>query len=114
MTKKQKALWMLVRRDIHDLEYSPAAQYKFNRFWAIFWALQMPAVLILLFIFPRFWAAIAIVYVTEASLWANFATHFSGMSSALAAEKEQPSVRPARELAHLDWSVPAAPAARPR
>lgn len=76
---------MFLIKDIKLLEHDPQTQYKFNKFWAVFWFIQMFMVVVLLGLFPHLWDVISIVYITEASLWANFATHFSGMSSAIAA-----------------------------
>jgi hypothetical protein len=87
MKQKVKAspVVMFFAKDIGRLEHDPNSQYRFNRFWAIFWFLQMPMIALLLILFNHLWIEISIFYVTEASLWANFATHFGSMSSSLAA-----------------------------
>lgn len=87
MKIKATTFAMIVFKDVNRLEHDPGAQYRFNRFWAIFWALQMPLVILLDLQFPHFWILISVMYFTQASLWANFATHFGAMSSALAADK---------------------------
>lgn len=82
MTKKQKVLMMMFKRDIHRLEYDPQTQYKFHFISAWFWFLFMlfvPAI-------PAFRHDSLSLLIMEASLWANFATHFGAMSSALAAK----------------------------
>lgn len=76
---------MFVVKDIRLMEHDPQTQYKFNKFWATFWFMQMPLVILLAIKFSHFWVEISVMYFTQASLWANFATHFSGMSSAIAA-----------------------------
>ena len=73
---------MMVTTDIHNLEYDAKTQYKFHRTWAILWFITM---LIVPF-FSSLRASIAALLILEASLWANFATHFGGMSAALAAK----------------------------
>lgn len=73
---------MLIRRDIHALEYSASTQYRFNQVWAWLWFTTM---VIVPFI-PVLRESIAALLILEASLWANFATHFGGMSAALASK----------------------------
>lgn len=83
-------LLLLLKRDIHQLEYDPATQYRFH-FWATwFWLFNMPLVLVLLICFQKFWLLIALVYITEISLWALVATHLGAMSAALAAKPLSP------------------------
>lgn len=81
---------MLVRRDIHNMEYDAGTQYRFHRFWAIFWFLTMLAVPC----FPSLVANLPALLILEASLWANTATHFGGMSAALAAKTDRDLFRP--------------------
>jgi hypothetical protein len=74
---------MLLMKDVNLLEHDASTQYKFNRFWAIVWGILMIA----LVFFPELYAhSISALIITEVSLWANFATHFGAMSSALAAK----------------------------
>lgn len=75
---------MLVTKDIHNLEYDPKTQYRFHRAWALFWFTTM---LIVPF-FNSLRSSIPALLILEASLWANFATHFGAMSAALAAKTE--------------------------
>lgn len=85
---KQKTVLLMLKRDIHQLEYDPETQYRFH-FWATwFWLLNMPLILILLICFPKFWLLIALVYITEISLWALVATYLGAMSAALAAKQQ--------------------------
>lgn len=86
-------LRMIFTNKIHQLEYDPEAQYKFNQFFFWFWVLQMPLIAWALIEFPNQWAKIAVFYVAEASLWANLATHFGGMSSALAAKHQDGQIQ---------------------
>lgn len=74
---------MLLINDIHKLEYDAHTQYKFNRFWAIFWLINMPLVGILDIAFPKIWVEISVMYLVQSSLWALVATHLGAMSSAL-------------------------------
>ena len=75
---------MLIRRDVHQLEYDPATQYKFHFTLTWFWFISMvalPAV-------PILWgSSLPALVVQEISLWANLATHFGAMSAALAAKQ---------------------------
>lgn len=71
-------------KDIRMLEHDADSQYKFNRFWAIVWALAMMTMIIPLW--PHSLQAFVQLLILEVSLWANFATHFGAMSAALAAK----------------------------
>ena len=73
---------MMITNNVHNLEYDASTQYKFHRAWALFWFLTM---LVVPF-FATLRVSIAALLILEASLWANFATHFGGMSAALAAK----------------------------
>lgn len=85
---------MLLMKDISLLEHDAATQYSFNRFWAIFWGGMMFALLF----FPDLYAhSISALIITEVSLWANFATHFGAMSSALAAKNTTKTLTDASE-----------------
>ena len=90
-----RQLLLLFKRDLHNLEYDPATQYRFNAFWAWVWLAQMPLVLVMIVAWPHAWKQISFFYLTEASLWANFANHFGAMSSALAAKHA--SAEPSRQ-----------------
>lgn len=79
---------MFLTTELRKLEYDPQAQYKFNLYCAWFWLLQMPIVLVMLIWLNKWWIAISVFYIAEASVWALVATHFGAMSAALAAHKE--------------------------
>jgi hypothetical protein len=99
-----KHLALLFKRDIHALEYDPGAQYKFHFFWTWAWAVCMVALPFL----PKLWAhQLSALVIIEVSLWANFATHFGAMSSALAAKgSTQPSNQELKQLI-VDHETPA-------
>lgn len=73
---------MILFKDVNLLEHDPESQYKFNRFWAITWSL---CILTVPFIPILYQHNLGTLIVIEVSLWANFASHFGNMSSALAA-----------------------------
>ena len=75
---------MLVKHNIHELEYDPSAQYRFHFVLTWTWFLSMAA---LPFVSPLWGHSLPSLIVEEISLWANFATHFGAMSSALAAKQ---------------------------
>jgi hypothetical protein len=82
-------LLLLFKRDITRLEYDPATQYRFH--FAATW-LWFVAIVVVPF-FPSLYAhQLPALIIQEVSLWANFATHFGSMSSALAAKAGQPPV----------------------
>lgn len=91
MKRKIKAnpLIMFLFKDIDLLEHDARSQYKFNRFFAILWFVVMIG---LPFDKGLYAHSISALIITEVSLWANFATHFSGMSSALAASNTSRTV----------------------
>lgn len=76
----------MLKKDINDLEYSAKAQYRFNRAATLFWLCNMPMVVVVELMFPRFWEQISVMYLIQASLWALVATHFGAMSASLAAD----------------------------
>jgi hypothetical protein len=80
---------MLLMKDINNLEHDAASQYKFNRFWAILWSLVMVGVPFI----PELRHPLLSLLIMEASLWANFATHFGAMSAALAAMNTSQTVQ---------------------
>lgn len=91
MRQKLKAtpLMMILFKDVNLLEHDASTQYRFNRSCALFWFVTMvgvPAV-------PELRHPMLSLLIMEASLWANFATHFAGMSSALAAKNTTKVVR---------------------
>lgn len=84
MKVKATAFAMIVFKDVSKLEHDAQAQYKFNRFWAILWFCSLVGIPFV----PSLYAhTISALIIQEISLWANFATHFGAMSSALAADK---------------------------
>jgi hypothetical protein len=90
MYKRQKMILLMFRRDIHNLEYDPSTQYRFHFVSAWFWFACMVGVPFA----PVLRHPILSLLIMEASLWANFATHFGAMSAALAAKSSaapQPS-----------------------
>lgn len=70
-----------IMRFSHRLETDAAFQFRFNAFFAGAWFVAM---LLLPFV-PVLWGTIPALIIEEVSLWANFATHFAGMSSGIAA-----------------------------
>ena len=77
-----KHLVLLFKRDVEQLEYDPGTQYRFHFVAAWFWFATMIAVPFV----PVLRHPILSLLIMEASLWANFATHFGAMSAALAAK----------------------------
>lgn len=80
---KASAAWMFIVKDVRLLEHDASHQYRFNRFFAIVWGIAM---IVIPFDATLYGHNISALIIQEISLWANFATHFSGMSSALAAK----------------------------
>lgn len=75
----------LITRDIKKLEYDATSQYRFHFTLAWFWFIAMPVTTIAFW--PHTLVATIQLLIFEVSLWANFATHFGAMSSAIAAQQ---------------------------
>lgn len=72
------------RHVIHALQVDPHVQYRFHKIMSMFWIGMMCAVLFVAALHPN----PADLFIIEASLYANFATEFGAMSSALAAMRD--------------------------
>lgn len=92
MRQKLKAtpVIMILFKDVNLLEHDPESQYKFNRFWALLW---FTAIICLPFVPSAYAHSISVLIIEEVSLWANFASHFGNMSSALAAMNTSKTVK---------------------
>jgi hypothetical protein len=85
MKQKLKAtpLMMILFRDVDLLEHDAASQYTFNKRLAVFFFIWM---VIIPFVPSFYQHSVGTLIIEELSLWALVATHFSGMSGALAAK----------------------------
>lgn len=72
----RKMMW-----PIHELEVNAHWQFRFHGIFTVAWFFSM---FVAPFI-PTFAGNVAGLVLVEVSLWANFATHFGAMSSALSA-----------------------------
>ncbi len=75
-----------LRLFVRDLETNPRAQYSVHKWGAWFWLANFPAVTALFFFSPSVWLRWGLYVTLLYSLYANFATDYSGMSAAMAAE----------------------------
>ena len=81
-----RLLWPVLA-PVHELAVNPAWQFTFHAVFTVFWVITMIYVPTLsAFHGGQHFGVLAIM---EVSLWANFATHFGSMSSALAAIQTQ-------------------------
>ncbi len=71
----------------HRMETDPHLQLRFHGFFTAFWALAM---IVLPFV-SALWVNYPALVIEEVSLWANAATHFGAMSSAIAAIRADPN-----------------------
>ena len=79
-------------------EEDPNFQISFNKFFTYFWIVNFFAVPLVAWLVPHLWDKFAILYVTQASLYANIATNYSGLSSAEASEvAHRTDVKPSEE-----------------
>jgi hypothetical protein len=74
-----------LRYVVKDLETNPHTQYKVHFWGAIYWLLNFPAVTVLFFFAPSLWLKLGIFITLVYSIYANFATDYGAMSSAMAA-----------------------------
>ena len=74
---------------IKDLETNPHTQFKVHQIGAIYWLINFPLVVMLFFLFPQLWVQVGVFITLVYSIYANFATDYGAMSSAMAAFKEE-------------------------
>ena len=76
-------LWLRVI--VKDLETNPLAQYRVHLAAMWFWVFMTGVVTVVFFTESDLWARVSILYVILISHYANFATDYGAMSSAIAA-----------------------------
>jgi hypothetical protein len=83
---------------IRDLETNPDTQFKVHRWGAIYWLCNFPVIAWLFFAYPDVWVKWGVFITLIYSLYANLATDYGAMSSAMAAKGAgQPPVIPLEE-----------------
>jgi hypothetical protein len=75
---------------IKDLETNPHTQYKVHYYGMLYWLVNFPAVALLFFFAPSVWLKWGIFITLFYSIYANFATDYGAMSSAMAAFGQDP------------------------
>lgn len=76
-----------LRLFIRDLETNPRAQFSVHKAGMWYWLLNFPAVTALFFFKPDVWLKWGLYITLIYSIYANFATDYAGMSSAMAADQ---------------------------
>jgi threonine/homoserine/homoserine lactone efflux protein len=79
-----------VRGTVMKLESDPDTQYKIHRIGVIYWLINFPIVAWLFFFHRSFWEQVGIFITLVYSVYANLATDYGAMSSAMAAKGLQP------------------------
>ena len=79
-----------LRHVISDLETNPHTQYKVHFWGAMYWLANFPLVTALFFLEPALWLKLGIFITLVYSIYANFATDYGSMSSAMAAYDTHP------------------------
>lgn len=74
-----------VKHFIKDFETNPRLQYRIHMTFTYVWLLNMVFVVAVFLFLPRVWAALSVLYLLLVSLYANFATDYGAVSSAIAA-----------------------------
>jgi hypothetical protein len=75
---------------VHSLETDPDVQYKIHRWGAIYWILNFPVIIYLFFFHQDLWVRVGVFITLIYSIYANLATDYGAMSSAMAAKGMQP------------------------
>ena len=75
---------------IKDLETNPHTQYKVHFYGMLYWLCNLPLVAGLFFGLPNLWTKLGIFITLVYSIYANFATDYGAMSSAMAAFGQTP------------------------
>jgi hypothetical protein len=79
-----------VRGTVVKLESDPDTQYRVHRIGVIYWLINFPIVVWLFFWHRDFWEVVGIFITLVYSVYANLATDYGAMSSAMAAKGMQP------------------------
>lgn len=79
-----------LRHVVKDLETDPHVQYKVHLYGAIYWLVNIPAVVLLYLFAPGLWLKLGIFITLLYSIYANFATDYGGMSAAMASFGQSP------------------------
>ena len=75
-----------LRLFVRDLETNPRSQYSVHKWGMWYWIINFPAVTALFFFQPDIWLKWGLYITLIYSIYANFATDYSGMSAAMAAD----------------------------
>jgi hypothetical protein len=83
-----------LRLFIRDLETNPHSQFRVHRWGMWWWVINFPAVTALFFLDPSVWLKWGLYITLIYSIYANFATDYGAMSSAIAAYQDRPGLPP--------------------
>jgi hypothetical protein len=83
-------LCRVLAKDKERFERDTELQFKIHKTASYFWIVNFVLALIVFFAFPGLWAHASVLYLVLVSLWANFATDYGAVSSALAAQGNTP------------------------
>lgn len=75
-------LWSLVGRDINELDNDPKVQLKIHTFGFWYWTINFPIIAIMFFFFPAVWLKWGLFITLIYSIYANWTSDYTGMSSA--------------------------------
>jgi hypothetical protein len=83
---------------IHTLETDPDTQYKVHRWGCVYWLCNFPVIIWLFFWHQDIWLKVGVFITLIYSIYANLATDYGAMSSAMAAKgMRQPPEIPLEE-----------------
>jgi|SRR6516162_805836 hypothetical protein len=74
------------RATVAKLETDPDTQFHVHRIGVLYWLLNFPVIVWLFFWHQDFWLVVGVFITLLYSVYANLATDYSGMSSAMAAK----------------------------
>lgn len=98
----QKDARHYVVTQIHKLEYDPQTQWKYHLRMSWFWLINFPIATAWLTFAPGAWASLGVYYVAVLSIYANFASDYTGVHAAWAALRGDQIVM---EVDHLDEQI---------
>lgn len=85
MHRRQSIRHGWLRLFVSDLETNPHTQYRVHFYGTLYWLLNFPLVVVLFFAAPVLWLRVGVFITLVYSIYANLATDYGAMSSAMAA-----------------------------
>lgn len=72
----------LIRKDVDELDNNPNVQLKIHTFGFYYWTINFPLITFMFFFFPAVWFKWGLFITLIYSIYANWTSDYTGMSSA--------------------------------